>query len=224
MKTKSLKKAGFTLSETMLGLAIGMVVAGAAGWFLVEGTRISLKTSAASTNDLSEWGILTSITVDTKTANGMVMYSSFLKTTFSSSSNRLASGQTGNVLVLTQSTPNNSGSSSSAAIYTQLTGYVFDPTYSTFKKFVYYTTSTEKNPSSPASLETILYNNFDALVLQTLANNVKAVSTTSPLNSAFLCRDAGNQSGELNLQVVGGNSMLSTSSSKLIETSFFVRG
>src|ERR1019366_327906 len=64
---------GFTLVEIMIAGAIATIIGAAAMGFVIEATRATLKTQSNSRNDLTEWGIYTGITIDSRVANGMVL-------------------------------------------------------------------------------------------------------------------------------------------------------
>ena len=97
-------RLGYTLTEVLIGISLSVAIGGAATWFLMEGTRASLKTTNISASDLSQWSIFTAISVDSKIANGMAVYRAFTVSDLDDSSKRMTNGERGNVLILSRST------------------------------------------------------------------------------------------------------------------------
>lgn len=168
------------------------------------------------------------MTIDSKIANGMVMYPDFIKDTISDPANQLddknPSQNVGNVLILTKSHPQIKEPNQKVIktpIYDQITGYVFDPTYGTLKTFTYVTSDSEK--ADGVSVETILKNNFDNFVMRTIGTNLSA-SSFGAAGKAFLCRSKNNRSAVLNIEVANGNANMSIGKRKLIEATLYVRG
>lgn len=220
--TSSKKTRGFTLVEIMISSAIGCAFCAAAVWFLVEGTRISLKTASSSTNDLAEWGIFSALTIDSKVANGMFMYPDFIKATLANSANELddqsTDRKTGNVMILTKSVYS---AATETTYVEQVTGYVFNPSQGALKTFTFVTSTDERAPT--VTIEEILENHFDTITLTTIATNLTAKSFGTT-GKAFLCRSKNNRSAVLNLEVANGFANARTSKNKLIEATIFVRG
>ena len=57
-----------TLVEVMVSMAVGVVVIGAATWFLFEGTKASYKAMANVENSIQQWGLATKLQIDGKIA------------------------------------------------------------------------------------------------------------------------------------------------------------
>lgn len=223
MKLSSPRKTrGFTLVELMISTAIGCAFCAAAVWFLVEGTRISLKTASSSTNDLAEWGIFSALTIDSKVANGMFMYPDFAKATISNPANELddqsTDRKTGNVMILTKSSYS---PGTETTFIERVTGYVFSPSQGALKSFTFITTDAERGAT--VTLEAILENHFDTITTTTIATNL-AANSFGTTGKAFLCRSKKNRSAVLNLEISNGFANVSTAKSKLIEATIFVRG
>ncbi|MGC4074993.1 MAG: prepilin-type N-terminal cleavage/methylation domain-containing protein [Nibricoccus sp.] len=217
MKTslsRSLRR-GFTLSEVMVAMTIGAAIAGTATWFMVEGARISYKTTNTSINDLSQWSIFTAISVDTKVANGMAIYASFLQPDIADDTKRLNKDQRGQVLILTRS---HQDQNSKKSVYDLITGYVYASSTKTLRKFQYVVTAAEQG-ANPATLEEILNNNYTNFTFTKVATDLTAVDSAG----VFLVRQKG-QSGILTVESAQGSGNAQVISKKLIEASFFIRG
>ena len=219
---------GMTLVEMMFALTIGVVILGISTGFLVEVTRATLKTQNSSQNDLTEWGMYTGVTIDTRSANGMTLYKTFAPASFVDSTQRIVTNTTrGDFLLLTDSTlPTNS---SNPPVYLSMTGYVYTagvPLGSgtgTFQKFTYQVPLAEQTNA----LETILTAHYSHFVLVPVAGGLEATNSDNdpvhPTNRAFLYRSTVKRSGVLNLQINSGSSSTNTANTKLVETSFYIR-
>jgi hypothetical protein len=217
----SSRKRGYTLTEILIASSISVAVGGAAMWFLVEGSRSSVKSTNTSINDLSQWSIFTAISVDSKTANGMAVYKDFTKDDMKDSTVRLNNGERGNVLILTRG---KALAGSTATSYTQVTGYVFTPSKKTLRKFVYNVpTSEQGDPATntkPKTLEEILVDNFDTFSFRNVADNLQPTDSGV---GVFLVRERGH-SGILTVESIQGDGNKRAVSKKLIDASFFIRG
>ncbi|ATC62734.1 hypothetical protein CMV30_01435 [Nibricoccus aquaticus] len=214
------RKRGYTLTEVLIALGISVALGGAATWFMMEGARASLKATNNSVNDLAQWSIFVAISVDSKTANGMSVYSTFTPADMADSTKRLNKDGRGNVLILTKSSQD---AGSSRAAYDKITGYIYSPTTKNLRKFEYTVTAAEKGDLAtnvlPATLEEILVNNYTTLVPHIIGENL-----TPPVTGfgVFLVRERGH-SGILSIEAAQGIDAR-TVNKKLIEASFFIRG
>jgi prepilin-type N-terminal cleavage/methylation domain-containing protein len=215
------QKRGFTLTEILVAMSISVAMGGAAMWFLVEGTRASLKATNTSINDLSQWSIFTAISVDAKTANGMVVYKNFIEDDIKNSSLRLNNNERGNVLILTRGSQ---AEKSKFTAFTRITGYVYSASTKTLRKFVYDVPPTEQGDPDmgidPKSLEQILIDNYESFSLRKVADDLLPTSTGV---GVFLVRERG-QSGILTVETVQGSGSRYVENKKLIDAAFFIRG
>lgn len=211
---------GYTLSEVLIAMSIGVVVLATATWFMVEGTRVSMKTTNNSINDLSQWSIFTAISVDSKVANGMEIYSTFTTADLNDPTKRLDKDQRGNVLILTRS---HQTGNSRLATYDQITGYIYSATTKNLRKFVYKVPASEQGDATtpPATLEQILVNNLTSFSPHSIAENVN--TPNSAWGGVFLVRQKG-QSGILTIESVQGDGNSHIVNKKLIDAAFFIRG
>ena len=223
------RRSGFTLTEVIIAMSISTVIAGMAVWFMVEGARSSVKATNTTINDLSQWSIFTAISVDSRTANGMAIYQSFTAADMSDKTKRVSLGTVdpvtskpdplGNVLILSLG---HQAQGSKKTIYDQITGYVYNSTTKTLRKFVYTVPAAEKGNAAlnvdPATLEEILVNNIASFSMRKVADNLNMVDP----RGVFLIR--GDQSGVLTVESVHGDGNARAVSKKLIDASFFIRG
>jgi len=218
-------KRGFTLTEVIIAMTISVAIGGTATWFLVEGTKASLKAANTSIADLSQWSIFTAISVDSKVANGMAVYRTFTAADMADSTKRVTEGGVdndanprGNVLILTRSAQ---GANSKFAHYEQITGYVYSSSTKLLRKFTYEVPVSEQGTATtqPATLEQILNDHLTNFAFQKVAGDLVTASS----GGVFLVRKEGS-SGILAVQSEQGGTNNQVSSKKLIEASFFIRG
>ena len=230
--TRFTRCQGISLVELMTGLAISTVIVVASLDFMIEATRSTLRTQNNSRNDLTEWGIYTGITIDTRTANGMTLFKDFTPSSFNDPTDEIGSPTSltgtlrGDFLVLTKSSqPDNNTPSK----FLSLTGYVYQAGATagtgTFQRFTYTVPTAEQGNT----LETILTAHYASFIFITVASGLDATisdhapSPATPQNRAFLFRDYTLRSAVLNLQVSQGYSGTHTDNTKLIETAFYIR-
>ncbi len=217
----SSRKRGLTLTEVLIATGLSVALGSAAMWFLMEGTKSSLKATNTSINDISQWSIFTAISVDSKIANGMAVYKHFTKDDLKDISLRLNNSERGNVLILTRGVQQEKAKKTS---YTQITGYVYSPTSKNLRKFVYDVPASEQGNADfniePKTLEQILIDNFETFALRSIADELRPTSTGV---GVFLVRERG-QSGILTVESIQGAGTQNAVSKKLIDASFFIRG
>lgn len=222
MKTISRRLAGgYTLSEVLIAMSIGTAIAGTATWFMVEGARIALKTTNTSLNDLSQWSIFTAISVDSKVANAVSVYSTFTATDMANATKRLDAKACGNVLILSRS---HQDAGTKLSVIDEITGYVFNESGGILRKFKYATLPAERGEtgSPPFSLEKILTDNLalGTFQMRKVADHLNAITAGRGI---FLVREKG-RSGLLTVEAVQGAGSTHIVNKKLIEASFFIRG
>lgn len=215
---------GMTLVEIMFAMSIGVVVLGIALNMLIGATRATRRVQSNTENDLTEWGVSASVTIDTRIANGMSIYKDFALANFNDASDRITTDSArGNFLVLTQS---RQAADSKTTTYTTLSGYLYTAGATTgtgtFKRFAYNVPTAD----STKTLEEILaahYNDFQFVLLATGLEATHSDGATIPTNRAFQCRSFKLHSGVLNLEITSGFAKTGTKNTKLIETAFFIR-
>ncbi len=106
-----------TLVEIMVAMAIGVAVIGVATGFLLEGTKAAYQAMANVENSIQQWGLDTKLQIDSKLANGVVIYASADQTTWVGGlpvevpvDDGIAPLERGKILVLTRSALDSSGS------------------------------------------------------------------------------------------------------------------
>lgn len=205
-----------TLVEMLIALALSAAIGGTATYFIVEGTRASLRTASSSDNDLVQWSISSRLQVDSKLANGAVIYKDLTSTSIDIDK-RCTAGARGNLLVLSlSSSPNGSRSSS----YEKITGYLFDPTAHILEKFEYDVTEAEK--TAGADLEKIIKDNMGSFTFTVVARDVDTIDTDGP----FINRDLTSRNvnaAAATFRLIQGNAALHTRDAILVEVAFMIR-
>lgn len=208
------RRNGLTLPEVIVALSLSVIIGGAAAWFIGEGTRYSLRTTASATNDFVQWSISSRLQLDSKLANGATIYTDLTTPSLKSSLRRIG-GERGNLLVLSLS-ERDAGASRSR--YTKITGYVFDPGTSILSKFEHDVSSAQQ--TSYADLETILTSNLGSFTLEPVARGVESLDAAGP----FVSRDVGNtNAATATFRLEQGSASNHTADTSVVEISFLIR-
>ena len=101
---KSDRRRGFTLVELLITVAISAAVGAAALYFLVEGTRVSLRTMSNTMNDLNQWGLTSHVLIDSKQANAVSIYPDATADNLTLANRRSNPGERGKLMVFSLST------------------------------------------------------------------------------------------------------------------------
>ncbi|MBE2213999.1 MAG: prepilin-type N-terminal cleavage/methylation domain-containing protein [Opitutaceae bacterium] len=214
--TTGSRKRGMTLTEVMVALALSVVIGGMATYFIIQGTRASLRTTASTENDLVQWSISSRLQVDSKLANGAVIYRG-LDSSSIDFDKRCTAGARGNLLVLSlSSSPNGSRASS----YEKITGYLFDPADRVLRKFEHEVSTADRTAGT--DLETIIKNNMAAFSFTIVARNVETIDSDGP----FINRDLTNRNvnaAAATFRLTQGSVALQTRDSILVEIAFLIR-
>jgi prepilin-type N-terminal cleavage/methylation domain-containing protein len=206
----------FTLTELLIAMSLSVVVGGSAVWFIVEGTKLSLRANSSSINDLVQWGISSRLQLDSKIANGAVIYASLSDADLTDLGRRRG-GERGNVLVLSLS---DRLAGSTRSYFRKIIGYRYDPSTRILSKFEHTVSSSQQTPT-PADLETIIKTNKSGFQMIPVARDVDSLDSAGP----FVCRDVGNiNAAAATFQLNQGKQSLWTSDKILVEVSFLIRG
>lgn len=215
-KTRDSSRRAMTLVEVMVALTLSVIIMGAATYFIVQGTRAALRTTSSTENDLVQWSISSRLQVDSKLANGAVVYRDLTSSNIELSQ-RCSSGTRGNLLVLSlASSPNGSRASS----YERITGYLFDPDDRVLRKFEHEVSSADR--AAATDLETIIKDNMADFTLTVVARNVDTLDTDGP----FINRDLTNRNvnaAAATFRLIQGSAALHTQDSILVEIAFLIR-
>jgi len=208
------RRRGFTLAEILIAGSIAAAMAGAAILFVVQGTRASLRTAASSENDLVQWSISSRLQLDSRVANGAVIFTD-TNTANITVAKRRVGGQRGNLLVLSRSR-NADGSRSSS--FQNLTGYYYAPDSRQLFKFDHPVSAAQQ--ASQATLETILTTNLATITFVRIGENIDTIDD----DGLFVSRDIGNiNAAAATLRLNQGNTRLGTADTALVEVSFMIR-
>lgn len=207
-------RRGYSLVEVLIAMSLSVIVGGAAVWFIVEGTRYSLRTTASATNDFIQWSISSRLQLDSKLANGAAIYSD-LTTGAVKSNLRRTGGQRGNLLVLSLS-ERDPGSSRSR--FTRITGYLYAPGTTTLSKFEHTVSSAQQ--AAYADLETIITTNLSGFTFEPVARGIESFDASGP----FVSRDIGNiNAATATFRLKQGEASNHTKDTSVVEISFLIR-
>lgn len=217
---RSDNQQGYSLVEVVYALSIAVLVLGMAMYFVVQGTRSSLRAAASSENDLLQWSISSRLQVDSKTADGLVIYpdanSANIALTKRCSNNAETGARSrGNLMVLTRSSTENG---SRETFYDKLTGYLFDPSAKTLSKFEYTVTGDARKQS----LETIVKSCLGSVDYKVIAKDVETIDPEGP----FICRDLADRNvnaAAAAFKLTRGNAKMLTKDSLIIDIAFRIR-
>jgi hypothetical protein len=205
-----------TLVELMVALTIGVFILGAATFFIIQGTRASLRATSSSENDLVQWSISSRLQIDSKLANGAVIYRS-LDSASVALDQRCAAGARGNLLVLSlSSSPNGSR----ASVYEKLTGYLYDSNARVLRKFEHDVSSSDQ--ASGKDLETIITENMADFTFTVVARDIETIDSDGP----FINRDLTNRNvnaAAATFRLTQGSAAFMTRDSILVEIAFLIR-
>jgi hypothetical protein len=208
------RRRGHSLVEVLIAMSISVVVAGASVWFIAEGTRYSMRTTASATNDFIQWSISSRLQLDSKLANGAAIYSNLTAASIKPNLRRIG-GQRGNLLILSLS-ERDPGSARSR--FTRVTGYVYAPGTNILSKFEHIVSSAQQ--SSYADLETILTTNLSGFTLEPVARGVESFDGSGP----FVSRDVGNiNAATATFRLQQGDAANHTKDTSVVEISFLIR-
>lgn len=205
-----------TLTEVMVAMTLSVFIGGAATFFIIQGTRASLRATSSSINDLVQWSISSRLQIDSKLANGAVIYEDMTASSIDIDK-RCSAGKRGKLLVLSlSSSPNGS----KASTYEKITGYLYDPSAKTLRKFEYDVSSAEKTAGT--NLETIIKNNMAGFTMKLVARDVESIDTAGP----FINRDLSSRNvnaAAATFRLNQGSSTQHTKDSVLVEIAFLIR-
>ena len=238
------RRAGFTLTELLIAMTISVVLCGMATYFLFEGLRASLKTSAIYTNDMTQWGLTNRLMIDTKLANNIEIFADNSSATLTAAATYtnntpaggVAKGTFGNFIVLALGAMAEVSTTQQQYQYSSLYGYYYNPTAKTLSRFQYAVSASDSQQSTYNTSTGQVSGGLEAIVKEHLGDFQYTVVgtdlTLQPLptgatgtNGAFLNRIPG-QLANMLLRASAGltntNNSL-TRSDRMIEVAFYAR-
>lgn len=242
------RRAGFTLVEIIVAMMVGAIVLGIATYFLYEGLRASLKTSAIYTNDMTQWGLTNRLLIDTKLANNIEVFTDNSATTLAAAATANSSGipaggvpegSFGNFIVLALGNMVVISSTVQQYQYSSLYGYYYDPNAQTLSRFQYTVSASDSEQPAYNQSTGVTSGGLEAIVNEHLGEFAYTVVGTNlslqPLpggatgNGAFLNSDTGRLANMLIRATAGVNLSGSTANdtltdnSRMIEVAFYAR-
>lgn len=213
MNSPRAKRGGFSLVEILIGMTVsGFVVIGGL-WLLVEGTRISTRTTNLAVNDLAQWGIASRLWIDSRVANGISIYENDKDANVERWLRKVVD-QRGNFIMFSLS----SVDASNKTYYTKLSGYSYSASKGIIYRFEYDVPTADQ--TSNKTLEQIFVNRRSAILAtyDEVASNV----TLNNANGLFICRAAGT-AASLSCIITAGADNADYAREKTIEATFYVR-
>ncbi len=208
------RRRGYTLAEILIALGVSGFVVSAGLWLMLEGVRSSARTTNATVNDLTQWGIASRLWIDSRIANGISIYNDDTSASLERWLRKQVD-QRGNFIVFSLSDINGSGKT----FYERLSGYCYNPVDDKIYRFDYAVTAADQAACS--TLEEILTNRRSSIVAtyQPVASDI----TLTNSSGLFICRASGT-AASLSCIVTSrtdGNSEFEKE--KTIEATFYVR-
>lgn len=213
MKFETHKK-GFTLVELIIASSISLLVIGAGLTILITGIRSSALSTSVIQNDISQLGLDSKLTVDSRMANQLALYTEYspgmTAIDFISNPGKYT-GKYGNFLVLATSTSTNSGGIS----YKKISGLHYKN--NNLYKFDYVVSIADQESNKP--LTAILIENKNSIE----SSYKQQAKDLSPLSRSGLFLLRSNVSASMACIVKNGSTSSKTISSKVIEANFHIR-
>lgn len=197
-----------------MAAAIALLVGGAALTILLFGIRSSMKSTAITANDMSQWSLDSRVWVDSRIANGITVYADYTAAEVEPWKRLTVDGR-GDFLVLSLS---ESQPVTGRLSYLKLTGYYFDRPTNSILRFDHEVSALER--TTFVALEDILKNNMNAIKASAQVQTSGATSVGT--NGIFTCRAAG-KAASLACVVAIGDRRNRTFESKMIEATFIIR-
>jgi hypothetical protein len=215
-----------TLVEIMMASMLSFVVVSGALWLLTNGTYSAWKTSAVTSNDLTHWGLANRLTLDTRVANSLCVYSdldaALIATEGSSGISFYADRKVGNLLVLSLSLPDRTTGGYACQ---RLTGYRYVPSEEALYKFEHTASAADIAANKPAFQ--LLLENVTTFKLEKVADNLSLPAIGAQTAGAFYWdRDSDSINARTSvLRFELGDKKLHrrVRNTRLVEVSFFVR-
>jgi prepilin-type N-terminal cleavage/methylation domain-containing protein len=197
----SSSNAGMTLVEIMVSLAVGVIVIGAATWFITEGMKASYKATANVENSIQQWGLATKLQIDGKIASNVTIFASADQTKWDAAGLPVVVGiddgtpplERGKILVLTKT---NLVQGVDSGVVTDIVYYLFTGDNSTpatgtlkrcprnpMKTFQVTTTMAVDGAGKPKSVAQLVCDNFSALNgtdLGLVQDHVRSIDAKGP--------------------------------------------
>ena len=225
---KSERRRGFTLVELLITVAISAAVGAAALYFLVEGTRVSLRTMSNTMNDLNQWGLTSHVLIDSKQANAVSIYPDATADNLTLANRRSNPGERGKLMVFSLST---SAAGSVSSTYTHIFCYLYtppnaqavDPLKQAFGTLARYDFDVPEDDQE-LPLETILINNLPRATPIVMSSMIRDLDQKT--SSPFVFRSPTTVSISLRLYQglnAQGYNTGRTAQYKVIGATFFVR-
>jgi hypothetical protein len=229
-------------------MAIGVIVGGMALYFLFEGLRASLKTSAIYTNDMTQWGLTNRLMIDTKLANNIEVFTDNSASTLAAAATAnssgipaggVAQGSFGNFVVLALGNMVVVSTTVQQYQYSSMYGYYYNPVAQTLSRFQYTVSASDAEQPAYNSQTGVTTGGLEAIVQEHLGDFVYNVVGSNlslpPLpagatgNGAFLNSDTGHLANMLVRAMSGVNTSgqtsndTLTSNSRIIAVAFYAR-
>ncbi|WP_221028796.1 hypothetical protein [Actomonas aquatica] len=204
----------YTLAEILVALTVSGFVTSAGLWLLLEGVKSSARTTNATVNDLTQWGIASRLWIDSRVANGISIYTDDTSNSLERWLRKQVD-QRGNFIVFSLSTVNGSNQT----VYSKLSGYVYDADEDKIFRFDYPVPAADQASAKP--LEAILTDRRAAIMAtyQAVASDI----TLANNDGLFICRAVGTAASLSCVVTSSTGNDASLAKEKTIEATFYVR-
>ena len=206
-------RRGYTLAEILVALGVSGFVVSAGLWLLIEGVRSSTRTTNATVNDLTQWGIASRLWIDSRVANGISIYTDDTAPSLERWL-RKSVEQRGNFIVFSLSAVDAAG----ATYYTKVSGYSYNPSDDKIYRFDYDVPAADQ--TGHLTLEEILTNRRANIIAS--YESVASDITLTNNSGLFICRAAGT-AASLSCVVTTSTGGSEFEKEKTIEATFYVR-
>ncbi len=206
-------RRGYTLAEILVALGVSGFVVSAGLWLMIEGVRSSTRTTNATVNDLTQWGIASRLWIDSRVANGISIYTDDTTPSLERWLRKTVD-QRGNFIVFSLSAIDATG----ATYFTKVSGYAYNSARDKIYRFEYDVPAADQ--AANRTLEEILTNRRDDIIAS--YESVASDITLTNNSGLFVCRSAGT-AASLSCIVTTSTGGSDFEKEKTIEATFYVR-